>query len=361
MNNTVSIILPCYNVAPYLDACLDSLVNQTLQDIEIICVNDGSTDGTLAVLQSWERKDRRIRVINQENGGLSAARNAGMDLAQGEYIGFVDPDDYVEHFMYERLLETARSSRADVAACGYVAFSDGDGTIMEEWSRSPAAGVEECVRESVFHSDSVWCRMESIACNKLYLRSFLEKCALKFVPSFRKGEDDVFWLMLLPHIDRLAVIPDRLYWYRKQREGAISYQWEICGCPYDLDMERLEYVTAYWRNISWQESALSRGWMAYLLKRFLLAHVSSAEEIFRVLDDCSRKELVKRYREWFAVSGLSPEFKGLRSWDQKFCRLLDGRGPAKLAFHRLIYRLMGFCSGRRGRYYRLKLYLSCCL
>lgn len=96
---SVSIIVPCYNVAPYVDACMDSLVCQTLRDIEIICVNDGSTDGTPALLRAWEERDSRVRVIDRENGGLSVARNTGMELAAGEYIGFVDPDDYVEHSM----------------------------------------------------------------------------------------------------------------------------------------------------------------------------------------------------------------------------------------------------------------------
>lgn len=90
---SVSIIVPCYNVAPYVDACMDSLVRQTLRDIEIICVNDGSTDGTPVLLHAWEERDSRVRVIDRENGGLSVARNTGMELASGEYIGFVDPDD----------------------------------------------------------------------------------------------------------------------------------------------------------------------------------------------------------------------------------------------------------------------------
>ena len=83
MDGTVSIILPCYNVAPYLDKCLESLVRQTWEDLEIICVNDGSTDDTPAVLRGWAGRDARIRVIDRENGGLSAARNTGLDAARG--------------------------------------------------------------------------------------------------------------------------------------------------------------------------------------------------------------------------------------------------------------------------------------
>lgn len=122
MSAAVSIIVPCYNVAPYLDKCMESLTLQTLGDLEIICVNDGSGDDTPAILRAWAERDGRIRVVDRENGGLSAARNTGMALAGGEYIGFVDPDDYVEHSMYGRLLEKARRSDADVTACGYTGF-----------------------------------------------------------------------------------------------------------------------------------------------------------------------------------------------------------------------------------------------
>lgn len=152
---SVSIIVPCYNVAPYVDACMDSLVCQTLRDIEIICVNDGSTDGTPALLRAWEERDSRVRVIDRENGGLSVARNTGMELASGEYIGFVDPDDYVEHSMYARLLEEARRHDAEITGCGYTGFSDGDGMVLEEWCWTPVAGVEEKLQSSVFHEDSV--------------------------------------------------------------------------------------------------------------------------------------------------------------------------------------------------------------
>lgn len=133
---SVSIIVPCYNVAPYVDACMDSLVRQTLRDIEIICVNDGSTDGTPVLLHAWEERDSRVRVIDRENGGLSVARNTGMELASGEYIGFVDPDDYVEHSMYARLLEEARRHDAEITGCGYTGFSDGDGMVLDSGCRS---------------------------------------------------------------------------------------------------------------------------------------------------------------------------------------------------------------------------------
>lgn len=116
----VSIIVPVYNVEKYLKRCLDSLVNQTLKDIEIICVNDGSTDGSLAILNEYVRNDDRIVVINQENSGQSVARNRGIDVAKGEYIGFVDSDDWVCEDYFERLHNSAIQNNAEIAVGGII-------------------------------------------------------------------------------------------------------------------------------------------------------------------------------------------------------------------------------------------------
>ena len=94
--NKVSIIVPVYNIEKYLAKCLDSLINQTLEDIEIICVNDGSTDNSAEILNEYAQKDCRIKIINQDNAGLSAARNTGINAANGEYIGYVDSDDWID-------------------------------------------------------------------------------------------------------------------------------------------------------------------------------------------------------------------------------------------------------------------------
>lgn len=114
----VSIIVPCYNVAAYVDSCLDSLVRQTLRNIEIICINDGSTDETWIHLLRWKEKDSRIILLNQRNAGVSAARNAGLDAARGLYVGFADPDDYMDPEMYSRLFSAALEYDADIVECG---------------------------------------------------------------------------------------------------------------------------------------------------------------------------------------------------------------------------------------------------
>src|SRR5690625_1641691 len=103
MQPKVSIIIPIYNVENYLEKCLNSVINQTLNEIEIILINDGSPDESLNICKIYQNKDKRIKIINQKNHGVSHARNQGIKIATGQYIGFIDPDDWVEPFMFEKL------------------------------------------------------------------------------------------------------------------------------------------------------------------------------------------------------------------------------------------------------------------
>lgn len=120
MKPEISIIVPIYNMENYLERCLESLLSQTIQNIEIITVNDGSTDKSLKILQQYEARDKRIIILNQSNSGVSASRNKGLQHAKGDYIGFVDPDDWIDSNMYENLLYTAIENTADVVMCSYV-------------------------------------------------------------------------------------------------------------------------------------------------------------------------------------------------------------------------------------------------
>lgn len=120
MKPKVSIIVPIYNVGNYLNRCFESLLAQTLADIEIIAINDGSTDNSLEIVNQYAAKDSRIKVIDKENGGVSSARNLGLKASNGAYIGFVDPDDWVAKEMYEEMYHTAISERSDIVMCSYI-------------------------------------------------------------------------------------------------------------------------------------------------------------------------------------------------------------------------------------------------
>ena len=119
MDPIISIIVPIYNVGKYLPKCIESILNQTFKNFELILVNDGSTDNSGVVCDDYEKKDTRIKIIHKSNGGVSSARNAGLYVAKGEYIGFVDPDDYIDKNMYEKLYRLCIDNNSDIAICRF--------------------------------------------------------------------------------------------------------------------------------------------------------------------------------------------------------------------------------------------------
>ena len=127
----VSIIIPTYNVEEYLEECMDSVVRQTLQDIEIICINDGSTDGSLEILKRYAQNDKRIIIVDKENGGYGIGMNIGLDKATGEYIGIVEPDDFVPLNMYEDLYNIAEKENLDFVKADFYRFKRSDNGNMD--------------------------------------------------------------------------------------------------------------------------------------------------------------------------------------------------------------------------------------
>ena len=115
----LSIIIPVFNVEEYLPKCIESVVNQTYDNLEILLINDGSTDNSGVICDNFAHKDERVKVVHKENGGLSAARNLGLSLATGHYIAFLDSDDYIDSEMYETLVDALENADADIAACGF--------------------------------------------------------------------------------------------------------------------------------------------------------------------------------------------------------------------------------------------------
>lgn len=126
INKKISVVIPIYNTEKFLVKTLDSVINQTYKNLEIICVNDGSTDNSLNILTSYAKNDFRIKIINKPNSGLSDARNTGIDAASGEYIAFVDSDDYIDKDFYEKLMESIQKSGADVAMTSTKCFKNGN-------------------------------------------------------------------------------------------------------------------------------------------------------------------------------------------------------------------------------------------
>lgn len=141
----ISVIVPVYNGEKYLDRCINSIVNQTYENIEIIIVNDGSTDNSGAICEKWKEKDERILVIHASNGGVSRARNIALDFSKGEYVAFVDADDWLSIDMYECMIKAIRQTQADICACSYVLSVSGRDVIACEENVAQMLNRDEAI------------------------------------------------------------------------------------------------------------------------------------------------------------------------------------------------------------------------
>ena len=220
----VSIIVPVFNTGEYLYECLDSIINQSLSDIEIICVNDGSTDNSLEILEEYAKKDSRVRIFTIENSGMSIARNFGIQHANGEYIGFVDSDDYVDEFMFEKLYISCVQNDLDISICKVSLFDNETGEINNDlsyYNLSVLKGFED----TVFNSEDttqVTCNIIVNVYNKLYRKSLLSDNSIEFPPNLM-FEDEVFFIRTYLTAKRVSFVNEFLYYYRLNREGSITY------------------------------------------------------------------------------------------------------------------------------------------
>lgn len=216
----VSVIVPCYGVEKYLDRCMNSIVNQTLRDIEIILVDDGSPDKVPEMCDDWALRDSRIKVIHKENGGLGFARNSGLDMATGEYIAFVDSDDFVEVNMFELLYEEAKRSNADVVFSNtYIEGQHGHWTITEEVSERSEWSGEQVIE---FLKDMIGCapsdkrerKYQMSVWHSIYRRRIIEENSIRF-HSEREifSEDFPFQVDFLKQANRVVYIPEAFYHY----------------------------------------------------------------------------------------------------------------------------------------------------
>lgn len=214
----LSIIVPVYNVAPYLHRCVDSILAQTFQDFELILVDDGSSDNCPAICDEYGLSDSRIRVIHKPNGGLADARNAGIGIAQGDYLGFVDSDDWIDSNMYQSMIEMLEKHDADMVACG-IAQELENGETAGRW---PLGNQDKLYfpKDYIdnFYPDVRRDLMPS-ACNKVFKRKLFQ--TVRF-PKGKLYEDSFIQLSLLNQCEKIAVCGNAYYHYIINRGGSIQ-------------------------------------------------------------------------------------------------------------------------------------------
>ena len=207
----ISVIIPVYNSAPYLKKGLDSVMNQTYRNLEIILVDDGSTDGSGAICDRYAERDVRAKVIHQENAGVAAARNAGLDAAAGDYIGWVDSDDWIEPQMFERMLDSAEAYRADIVICGRQEIYP-ERCFLSGWQQLDVLNKEQAI--ALLGEDDL---VKSYLWDKLWRRELFEDIR---IPELRVFEDMAVMYQLFMRAEQVVCLPEVLYHYR-QREGSI--------------------------------------------------------------------------------------------------------------------------------------------
>lgn len=210
----ISIIVPIYNTSKYLNRCIDSLIHQSLSDIEIILIDDGSTDNSLKICEEYEKRFDNIRIYSQNNSGQSVARNYGIRVAKGKYIGFVDSDDYVDSGMYESLLKVALSNNCDLCICGnekYYNYSD-----IHTCNKN--AEYETEIDNQKILKNYLLQKISSYPCDKIFKRELLLNNNIKF-PEGYYFEDINFVLKSLYYSNKIAITEEKFYKYLQRSDS----------------------------------------------------------------------------------------------------------------------------------------------
>jgi len=290
----ISIIIPIYNVEKYLSACVESIIHQTYQNLEIILVNDGSTDACPQICDEYATKDQRIKVIHKTNGGLSDARNAGYEKVTGGYLAFVDSDDKVALDLYQNLIETSILYNADIVECGFLKFQDEkdlEKTIehnkVEEFETEKA--LELLLKEDL--KQVVW--------NKLYKSDVVNNLL------FEKGKihEDEFWAyQIFARAKKIVRVNKALYFYRQQNDSIMAEKYSVKRLAgIEAREERIEFVKQKFPKLT--SLAVQSFWHAALYNYQLITKNPNVDVDFNY-----RKNIVAKVKK-YALSEYISEWK----------------------------------------------------
>lgn len=318
-NKLISIIVAAYNIEECLPRCMDSLLMQTYQELEIIVVDDGSKDHTGAICDQYAKTDSRIQVIHQENQGLSGARNAGLSIAKGDYIGYVDGDDWIEPEMYQAMLEACEEEKAQIAVCAYKQIKErenqkDDSNCLENTeyktkaaqmetkdrkyvlTRQEALDIYICDNKSFHIYNSVW--------SKLFRRDLIED--MRF-PIGKKSEDIMYTTKALANANCCVFLDVSYYNYVLDRTGSIMNE-KLHERRFNDEIPFWEEQIAYLKEIGMEE--MSEKAFYHFCRRMLFYFIEfkdkkmkvSAKEAVKLLK--SQKEKIREiYQKDFAKKG----------------------------------------------------------
>lgn len=213
MKDLITVIIPVYNAEKYIAECLESLINQTYKNLEIIAIDDGSKDNSGAICDQYKEKDSRIKVIHKENEGVSLARNAGLEIAKGEYIAFVDGDDYLEKEYLEKLLKALQEKQVDLVLCGF-------NRVYDSHTEKVTKGQSLVMNKEEFLTDILNVQGGAgIVHSKLWKKETIQD--IKFNREIKIGEDSYFCIQATKNVNNVYVLDDALYNYRFNNGSAV--------------------------------------------------------------------------------------------------------------------------------------------
>lgn len=299
----LSIIVPCYNVEDYLSRCMDSLLNQTLRDIEIILVDDGSSDKCPFLCDEYAVRDKRVKVIHKTNAGLGYARNSGLEIATGEYVAFVDSDDFVDFYMYETLYNEALVSNADVVFCNFnterpqgVWNESNEVVVREEWTGN---SVKNFMLDMVASTPHIRYerRFQMSVWHGVYRKEIIDRNIIRFHSEREvSSEDFPFQMEFLLRAKKVVFIPQTFYYYC-QNKSSLTHTFNPDSFRrirnlYHIMCEQL-------CDIEGAQVRLDRFYIGYVRKQIMLMvkadYSDSMNMLSLVMDDKVWKDIKRRF------------------------------------------------------------------
>ena len=280
----VSVVVPVYNVEKYLTECLDSIINQTLEDIEIICVNDGSTDSSLEILNNYAQKDKRIIVINKANSGYGNTMNIGINASTGEYIGIIESDDFADKNMFEDLYKTAKENDADIVKSDWYHYWSKNKFSRKNNRISPA----KAFKLTNSKQDKSLLRIDPSVWSAIYKRDFLNKYNIRFLETPGASYQDLAFSFKVFALAERVILIDKAYLYYRQdnMNSSVKSKTKVyCVCDEYNEIDRFldEYPQLKFEYKIQEEINRYNGYVSSVLR----------------IDDSVKPEFVKVFSEHF--------------------------------------------------------------
>lgn len=293
IESLISVIVPVYNAEQYLEKCIESIINQTYKNLEIIIIDDGSTDKSPEICDKYAAKDVRINLVHKENGGVSSARNAGLDVFKGEYVTFVDSDDFISYDYVEKLYCSVIENSADISICNYK-INGNKRHKLNRHGKTPASSFIYDYLSLTIETDECW--------GKLFNKSVVD--SIRF-DNYKVSEDSLFVFYCLINANFVSFVDEYLYCYRVHNESVINQsnaekRYEACLTA-QVMLEHCENTPYCNKYISASKTRLAK-------YNFFVYFIAQKENNTFIMNKC-KKYILKNRKKLLLTRGVSPKVK----------------------------------------------------